>query len=125
WGAAVGNLIGDFFGGLGPGDLFGFVGNLAFGLVPYAVWESVTSARPVPVRRLGWWALFVAVVVLAGMLCATVVGFGLGVLGFHPFTVIGSSGLLNNLIAGVGLAALLLPPLLPRIVRAPLLYRHP
>src|SRR5262249_36691822 len=35
WGAAFGNLIGDFFGGLGPGDLFGFVGNLAFGLVPY------------------------------------------------------------------------------------------
>ena len=124
WGAAFGNLIGDFFGGLGPGDLFGFVGNLAFGLVPYAVWESVTSTRPVPVRRLGWWALFVAVVVLAGMLCATVVGFGLGVLGFHPFTVIGSSVLLNNLIAGIGLAPLLLQLLYPRIDGAHLLYQN-
>src|SRR5579875_492579 len=24
WGAAIGNLIGDFFGGVGPGDVFGF-----------------------------------------------------------------------------------------------------
>jgi energy-coupling factor transport system substrate-specific component len=122
WGAAFGNLIGDFFGGLGPGDLFGFVGNLAFGLVPYVVWESVTSAPPVPARRLGWWALFIGVVVLAGMLCATVVGFGLGVLGFHPFTVIGSSVLVNNLVAGIGLAPLLLRLLYPRIESARLLY---
>src|SRR5262244_1116879 len=28
WGAAIGNIIGDFFGGLGPGDFFGFLGNI-------------------------------------------------------------------------------------------------
>src|SRR5258706_4199223 len=28
WGAALGNLIGDFFGGIGPGDLFGVAGHL-------------------------------------------------------------------------------------------------
>src|SRR5262244_4544935 len=48
WGAAFGNLIGDFFGGLGPGDFFGFLANLLYGLVPYAVWEAVTSRPPVP-----------------------------------------------------------------------------
>src|SRR5207244_10092133 len=32
WGSAFGNLIGDFFGGLGPGDLFGFLANLLYGL---------------------------------------------------------------------------------------------
>jgi energy-coupling factor transport system substrate-specific component len=57
WGAAFGNLIGDFFGGLGPGDLFGFAGNLLFGLVPYSVWQAVTDAPPVPSRRVGWCAL--------------------------------------------------------------------
>jgi len=24
WGSAIGNMIGDFFGGVGPGDIFGF-----------------------------------------------------------------------------------------------------
>src|SRR5262245_28617546 len=51
WGAAFGNLIGDFFGGLGPGDIFGFVANLLYGLVPYAVWEAWTDAEPVGSRR--------------------------------------------------------------------------
>jgi len=123
WGAAFGNMIADFFGGLGPGDLFGFVGNLLFGLVPYSVWDAVTSAPPVPSRRLGWWSLFVGVVGLAGMLCATVIGFGLGVLGFHPFSVVGSAVLVNNLVAGVGLAPVLLGFLHGRIGSAHLLYR--
>jgi energy-coupling factor transport system substrate-specific component len=122
WGAAFGNLIGDFFGGLGPGDLFGFAGNLLFALAPYAVWDAVTGAPPVPARRVRWWALFVAVVVLAGMLCATVIGWGLGMLGFHPFTVVGSAVLVNNLVAGVALAPVLLGLLHPRIGRAHLLY---
>src|SRR5512145_2952953 len=47
WGAAFGNLIGDFFGGLGPGDVFGFLGNLFYGFVPYAVWGAVSDAGPV------------------------------------------------------------------------------
>src|SRR5438876_659193 len=50
WGAAFGNLIGDFFGGLGPGDLFGFFANLLYGLVPCLVWEALTDADPVPPR---------------------------------------------------------------------------
>src|SRR2546429_1927136 len=38
WGAAFGNLIGDFFGGLGPGDLFGFLGDFPFCPVPFPLW---------------------------------------------------------------------------------------
>src|SRR5262245_63166527 len=52
WGAAIGNLIGDFFGGLGPGDFFGFFANLFYGLIPYAIWEAVTDARSEE-RRVG------------------------------------------------------------------------
>src|SRR5437899_4382120 len=43
WGSAFGNLIGDFFGGLGPGDLFGFLGYLLYGLVPYTIWVALTD----------------------------------------------------------------------------------
>src|SRR5712692_887460 len=97
WGSAFGNLIGDFFGGLGPGDVFGFFANLLYGLVPYTVWEAVTDAEPVPsgpLRSLG----LLAVIALAATLCATVVGWGLHLLGFHPFTVLGTIVLVNNLV---------------------------
>jgi len=39
WGAAIGNLIGDAFGGtLGPGSFFGFIGNFFYGFLPYKLW---------------------------------------------------------------------------------------
>src|SRR5437867_563994 len=130
WGAAFGNLIGDFFGGLGPGDLFGFLANLLYGLVPYAVWDAVTSRPPVPSdplptvgRALVLWLRLLPVIVLAAMICATVVGWGLHLLGFHPFTVLGTIVLVNNLAVAVVLAPLLLAVLYPRVRRARLLYR--
>lgn len=122
WGAAFGNLIGDFFGGLGPGDLFGFLGNLAYGFVPYAVWRSLTDAPPTPDtngRLLG----LVAVIALASLLCATIVAWGLHWLGFHPFTLLGPVVFVNNVFAASVLAPILLGVLYPRIARAHLLYR--
>src|SRR6201987_2715080 len=41
WGSAIGNMIGDFFGGVGPGDIFGFFANLAYGWIPDKVWELI------------------------------------------------------------------------------------
>src|SRR4029079_16180287 len=96
WGAAFGNVIGDFFGGLGPGDVFGFLGNLLYGLLPYTVWEALTDRPPVP-RGVGVAIALAAVIALAAMLCATVIGWGLILLRFHAFTVLGSIVLLNNL----------------------------
>jgi energy-coupling factor transport system substrate-specific component len=122
WGAAFGNLIGDFFGGLGPGDLFGFLGNLCYGLVPYAVWEAITRTAPVP-RGPATWAGLVAVISLASMLCAAIVGWGLNLLAFHPFTVLGTIVLTNNLVVALVLGPPLLAVLHPRISRARLLYR--
>jgi energy-coupling factor transport system substrate-specific component len=121
WGAAFGNLIGEFFGGLGPGDVFGFVGNLAYGFVPYAVWGACTDAPPVgggPLRLAG----FVLVVALASALCAVVIGWGLHALGFHPFTLLAPIVFLNDFLVAVVLAPLLLRVLYPRIARARLLY---
>lgn len=122
WGAAFGNVIGDFFGGLGPGDLFGFAGNLLYGLVPYAVWEATTRMEPLP-ESPRQWAGLLAVIALAAALCATVIGWGLQLLQFQVFTVLGTFVFLNNLVAGAVLAPLLLTVLYPRIRRARLLYR--
>src|SRR5690348_7601206 len=58
WGAALGNVIGDFFGGIGPGDLFGFVGNFLYGFIPYRAWEILCDGDPVP-RDARSWILFV------------------------------------------------------------------
>src|SRR5436309_1789132 len=114
WGSAFGNLIGDFFGGLGPGDLFGFWANFLYGLVPYLVWEAMTDAEPVP-RSVGSWVGLLLVIALAATLCATVVGWGLQALGFHPFTVLGTLVLVNNLGVALVLAPFLLAVLYPRI----------
>jgi energy-coupling factor transport system substrate-specific component len=122
WGAAFGNLIGDFFGGLGPGDLFGFVGNLAYGFVPYAVWEALTDEPPTSSTTRSTVALL-AVIAIASLLCATIVGWGLHWLGFHPFTLLGPLVFVNNVVGGVVLAPLLLRVLYPRIAKAHLLYR--
>src|SRR5512144_2837061 len=88
WGAALGNLIGEFFGGLGPGDLFGCLANLAYGFVPYAVWEAVSDAPPDARTAVGTVGLL-AVIALASLLCATIVAWGLHWLGIHPFTLLG------------------------------------
>jgi energy-coupling factor transport system substrate-specific component len=122
WGAAFGNLIGDFFGGLGPGDVFGFLANLLYGLVPYLVWEAVTDAEPVP-RTVGVSLGLLAVIALAATLCATVVGWGLHALRFQVFTVLATLVLVNNLVVAVILAPFLLALLHPRIRHARLLYR--
>jgi energy-coupling factor transport system substrate-specific component len=122
WGAAFGNLIGDFFGGLGPGDVFGFLANLLYGLVPYALWEAATRAEPIA-RGVGTSAGLAAVIAVAATLCATVVAWGLHAMGFHPFTVLGTLVLLNNLVVALVLAPFLLAVLHPRVRRARLLYR--
>lgn len=122
WGAAFGNLIGDFFGGLGPGDLFGFVGNLAYGFVPYAVWNA-TTAEPPTARTVTGAAGLVAVIALASLLCATIVAWGLHWLGFHPFTLLGPLVFVNNVVAATVLAPMLLRVLYPRVAKARLLHR--
>ena len=121
WGAAIGNLVGDFFAGLGPGDLFGFIGNFLYALAPYRLWRACGTGDPVP-KTLGAWVLFVAVVATAAGLCASTVGFGLQVLGFVPFAVLANVVAVNNLVTALVLGPLLLAVLYPRVRRVRLLY---
>ena len=121
WGAAIGNAIGDTFGGLGPGDVFGFVANLLYGIAPYRVWRALGGGRPVPTDLRDWVRFFVSLFAGAAC-CALVVGWGLNLLGFVPFPVLGNVVLLNNMIAAGILAPLVLRQVYPRVERARLLF---
>ena len=49
WGAAIGNLIGDFFGGIGPGDFFGFAANFSTASCRIRVWRMLSPTEdPLP-----------------------------------------------------------------------------
>jgi len=122
WGAAIGNVIGDFFGGIGPGDLFGFAANFLYGFIPYKAWEVLTDADPVP-RGPGSWVAFAGVVLLASAVCALTVGWGINLLGFVPFSVLGNIILINNFVVAVVLTPFLLAVIYPRVKRGHLLYR--
>ncbi len=121
WGAAIGNVIGDFFAGLGPGDVFGFIGNFLYALAPYRLWRAISTAEPVP-RTLSSWVLFVVVSATGAALCATTVGYGLQILGFVPFAVLANVIIVNNLVTALVLAPLLLAVLYPRVRRVRLLH---
>jgi len=122
WGAAIGNIIGDFFGGLGPGDLFGFAGNFLYGLVPYRVWTALMGDRdPIP-RTPAQWIAFVAVVALASAACALTIGWGINLLGFVPFSVLGNIIFLNDFLVAVVLTPFLLAVIYPRVKAAKLRY---
>lgn len=121
WGAAIGNLIGDFFAGLGPGDVFGFTGNFLYALAPYRLWRACAMGDPVP-RTPGAWVLFVVVVAIGAGLCAATVGFGLQILGFVPFAVLANVVIVNNMLTSLVLGPLLLAVLYPRVRRVRLLH---
>lgn len=121
WGSAIGNLIGDLFGGLGPGDAFGFLGNFLYGLLPYRAWEAIDGGDPLP-ESIGGWLRLLFVIALSAAACALVVGWGLNTLGFVPFPVLANVVLVNNLVTASVLAPLTLRVLYPRVRSAELLY---
>ncbi|MDP3181553.1 MAG: QueT transporter family protein [Desulfobaccales bacterium] len=112
WGAAFGNLIGDFFGTLGAASFFGFWGNFLAAYLPYKMWGH----RPLG-RLKGHLPRFILAVLLGAMGCALLVGFGVQAMQLLPFSVIALAVLINN-----GLVALILGPFLlgllqPRVNR--------
>jgi len=123
WGAAIGNVIGDFFGGIGPGDFFGFFGNFLYGLAPYKIWELISPDQPVPKTPLAW-VRFTFTVFLASGVCALFVGWGLNLLGFIPFSVLGNIILFNNFVSSMLFAPLLLSVIYPRVAKGRLLYTN-
>ena len=125
WGAAIGNLIGDFFGTLGIGSIAGFIGNFFLGFLPYKMWgsffrrgenmeQNVNSGKKL--------AVYIAITVLASAVCALWIAWFNDLIGFVPFAALGSIITVNNAIAGIVLGPILLLVLYPRVKRWGLLW---
>jgi energy-coupling factor transport system substrate-specific component len=125
WGAAIGNLIGDFFGTLSIASVAGFVGNFFLAYLPYKMWgayfredenmeQNVNSGKKL--------ALYIAVAFLASTVCALIIGWFIALLGLVPF----AAGLIliisNNAIMALVLGPVLLLALYPRVKRWGLLW---
>jgi energy-coupling factor transport system substrate-specific component len=123
WGSAIGNMIGDFFGGVGPGDVFGFVGNLAYGYIPYKAWAIIAAGQSPIARSPRNIARYVFVCLAASVLCADVVGWGDNMLAFRPFGVLGNVIIFNNMAAALVLSPLILIAVYPRVRMGRMLYQ--
>lgn len=112
WGAAFGNLIGDFFGTLGAASFFGFWGNFLAAYLPYKMWGHLPLDQLK--RHL---TRFVLAVLLGAMGCALLVGFGVQAMKLLPFSVIAVAVFVNNALITLILGPFLLGLLQPRVNR--------
>ena len=118
WGAGIGNVIGDCFGTLGPASLFGFVGNFFYGYVPYLLWGHMgflSSKREPMVQSWRQGLEFVIVCLVASLICAATVGWGVEWLGLLPFAVLAPAVFFNNMVMTLVLGPPLLLFLYPRV----------
>ena len=125
WGAAIGNLIGDFFGTLTLGSVGGFVGNFFLALLPYKIWSTFfrrdenMETNVDSGKKLG---VYIAAVILASIVCAVIISWWVDLLGLAPFLIFLALILFNNAIVGGILGPILLLALYPRVKRWGLLW---
>ncbi|MDX9863671.1 MAG: QueT transporter family protein [Anaerolineaceae bacterium] len=122
WGSAIGNLIGDLFGGtLGIGSIFGFVGNFFLGFIPYKMWGSVfglTSDDVSPTTNSAKKiAAFEIVALVASAACGIIIAWYLDLAAIVPFAFLAITITVNNFAAAVVLGPILLSLLYPRVKR--------
>ena len=122
WGSAIGNLIGDLFGGtLGIGSIFGFVGNFFLGFIPYKMWGSVfglTSDDVSPTTNSAKKVVaFEIVALVASAACGIIIAWYLDIAAIVPFAFLSVTITINNFAAAVVLGPILLSLLYPRVKR--------
>jgi energy-coupling factor transport system substrate-specific component len=123
WGSAIGNTIGDLFGGtLGPGSIFGFFGNFFLGFIPYkmwgATWGLVKKGDMFPnVNNISKIIAFEIVAFVSSAACAIVIAWYLDLAGIVPFAFLGLVITFNNFLAAVVVGPILLALLYPRVKR--------
>jgi energy-coupling factor transporter ATP-binding protein EcfA2 len=126
WGSGFGNLIGDCFGTLGIGSLFGFLGNFCYGYVPYLLWGRLgplsSGGDPEP-RSFRQTLELTVITLVAAVVCAVVVAWGVDLVGLLPFRILAPAIFLNDAVMGLLLAPPLLLFLHPRVKRWGLLYK--
>jgi energy-coupling factor transport system substrate-specific component len=127
WGSAIGNFIGDLFGGtLGIGSIFGFVGNFFLGYIPYKMWgavfgltegdlsQTVNSGKKFSGKKL---AAFEIVALVASAACGIIIAWYLDLAGIVPFAFLSVTITINNFAAACVLGPILLVLLYPRVKR--------
>ncbi|MCX7825924.1 MAG: QueT transporter family protein [Verrucomicrobiae bacterium] len=127
WGAAIGNTIGDIFGGgLGLGTFFGFIGNFYLGFVVYKLWGAIgLVARDDATPNVNSWRKLVAyavVAITASVACAVIIAWGLDLVGLVPFAFLAVVISLNNTVTSLLLGPPLLLVLYPRVKKMGLLW---
>ncbi len=128
WGSAIGNLIGDIFGGtLGPGSIFGFFGNFALAYVPYKMWGAmfglVPKDDPSPTTNtLSKLIAFEIILLVASAACGVIIGWYLDLAGLVPYAFLATFITINNFVAAFILSPILLTLLYPRIRKWGLLW---
>jgi energy-coupling factor transport system substrate-specific component len=125
WGSAIGNLIGDFFGTIGIGSLFGFVGNFLFAYVPYKLWKNLLTKADdqEPNLKSGQKVgAYIIAAIFGSVACGLFIAWGLDVLKMVPFAALGSIIAMNNSVPSIILGIPLLAILYPRIKKWDLLW---
>ena len=122
WGSAIGNMIGDFFGGVSPGDIFGFFANLAYGWIPYKVWELIARGESPVLRSPLVIVKYVIACLAASVLCADLVGWADNVLVIRPFAMLGNVIIFNNMVSALALSPFILAAVYPRVKKGRMLY---
>lgn len=121
WGSGFGNLIGDFFGMLGPGSIPGFIGNFLYGYLPYRAWRVLSDREPAGLSALGWIKLLLAFLLGAGA-CALVIAWGVDLLGLALFKVLVNIIAINNALMALAVSPFLVLVLYPMIKNFGLLH---
>jgi len=128
WGAAIGNLIGDIFGGsMGIGSIFGFFGNFFLGFVPYKMWGAcfgLVKKDDMALKMDSWQKIlaFEIVALVGSAACAIIISWYLDLAGMIPFAFLAITITINNFAAAIVLGPILLGLFAPRVKRWGLLW---
>jgi len=126
WGAAMGNIIGDIFGGmLTIISVFGFVGNFFLGFIGYKLrekWGWLSAGEGMEIRSITKYMQFFFIVLVSSAACATIIAWGMDGFKIFPFAVFVSIVFLNNLVMPAVIGPFLFWLLNPRLERWDLIW---
>lgn len=105
WGAGIGNIIGDIWGGMiGPGSFFGFIGNFLMAYIPYKFWHILNGKADMELssnndnnhNKLKSISFFILICITASFACAVFVGWGLDIINLVPLRILANVIAINN-----------------------------
>lgn len=112
WGSAIGNLVGDAFGGtLTWGSPFGFLGNFFMGLVGYKLWgslEPLSSGEEPTMNSVRQVVEYLVIALATAAGTASIIAWGLDGIGEFHFSVIATIIGVNNFVAAAVIGPVLL-----------------